>query len=148
MAIVTKTKEIRAPIEMVFDAVAHVGTFKEVAPHILKVEMLSEVSKGVGAKFRETREMNGKQSSTVLECTQYQENHLVRFIADEGGTIWDSLFTTTANADGTRLSLEMEARPHKFMSRIITPLIMGMIGKAIEDDMDSIKAWCENNPAG
>jgi len=134
---------IKAPVEKVFDAVAHIGKFKEIAPHITKVEILSAVQKGVGLKFRETRIMNGREASTDLECTEYVENERVRMVADQGGTIWDTLMTTTSLGDGTELFMEMEARPHQFMARIITPLIMGMVSKAVESDIDTIASYCE-----
>ena len=136
-------RTIAAPVEMVFDAIAHVGKFKEVAPHIVKVEILSDIEKGVGSKFRETRVMKGRESSTVLECTEYEENKRVRFVSDEGGTIWDTVFTTEPRDNGTYMTMQMDARPHKFMARRVTPMIMGMVGKAIEGDMDAVKDYCE-----
>ncbi len=138
-------KIIKAPIEKVFDGVAHVDNFKDAAPHIIKIEMLSETTHGIGTRFKETRIMNNRESSTILECTEYDKNNHVRFIADQGGTIWDSIFFTKPENNNTLLEMEMEARPYKFMARIITPTIMGMVKKAVADDMVSIQNWCENN---
>lgn len=136
---------INAPLETVFDAIANVSEFKKAAPHIVKVEMLSDIQKGVGTKFRETRLMNGKESSTELEIKEYVENERARFVADQGGTIWDTLFTTEKAEDGVLLNLEMEARPYKFMSKLVTPMIMGMVGKAIQSDIEAVKTYCEEN---
>jgi len=83
-------RKIAAPAGMVFDAIAHVSKFKEIAPHITKVEMLSDVQKGIGSKFRETRMMKGRESSTVLECTEYDENRRVRH--DVGYDIHNRIF--------------------------------------------------------
>lgn len=140
------TRIIKAPVEKVFDVVAHIGKFKEIAPHIVNVEILSDIDKGVGLKFRETRTMNGRESATDLECTEYIENDRVRFVADQGGTIWDTIMITKPVSDGTELFMEMEARPHKFMARLVTPLIMGMVSKAVESDIDAIAAYCESDP--
>ena len=136
-------RHINAPVAKVFDAVAHIGKFKEIAPHISKVEILSDVEKGVGLKFRETRVMNGREAATVLDCTEYVENERVRMVADQGGVIWDTLMTTVPKGEGTELAMEMEARPYKFMSRLITPLIMGTVSKAVEADIDVIADYCE-----
>jgi len=143
MAVKRTTRIINAPVEKVFDAVANIGKFKEVAPHIIKVEILSDVTKGAGMRFKETRSMNGRETATVLECTEYQENERVRMVADQGGTIWDTVMTTTPSGAGTELAMEMQARPYKLMAKIVTPLIMGMVGKAVESDIDAVQKYCE-----
>ena len=37
----------------------------------------------------------------------------------------------------------MDARPNKMSARILTPLIMRTVGKAVESDMDAIRNFCE-----
>ncbi|MBT8140835.1 MAG: SRPBCC family protein [Gammaproteobacteria bacterium] len=140
----TVTTMIDAPIAKVFPLIADGSKNVNVVPHITKVEYLSEQTTGVGAKFRETRLMNGRESTTELEITEYVENEMVRFIADEGGTIWDSLFTFSEENGQTRMKLVMEARAYKFMAKIFNPLIKGMVKKAIESDMQAVKAYCES----
>lgn len=87
--------------------------------------------------------MNGRVASTVLEVTEYEENERVRLISDAGGTIWDTLFTTEPRNGGTELAMVMEARPHTLLARISTPMIKGMVAKAIEADLDAVKEYCE-----
>ena len=142
-----KTSEIRAinaPVEKVFETVAHIENFSEAIPHITNVEMLSDVKRGVGAKFRETRVIKGKEGKATLEVTEYVENERVRFVSDEGGVIWDSVFTFTPEGEGSTIALEMEAKPYKFMSRLMTPIVMGIVSKAVASDMDAIKTYCED----
>lgn len=148
MARSSTSRQIKAPVAAVFDAVTNVENFPEKNADILRVEILTEQKRGVGARFRETRRMGKREGTTELECTEYVENQRVRFVTDQGGAVWDSIFTTTASDGGTLLTLEMEARPHKFMARIITPLIAGMVSKAVEKDMDAVKAYCEGNAGG
>ena len=47
-----------------------------------------------------------------------------------------------------QLSMVMDARPYKFLARIVTPLIKGMVTKAVVADMDGVKAWCEREAGG
>lgn len=143
MAARTTSRHINAPVDIVFSAITDIEKFPEKNPDIVKVEMLTEQKVGVGSRFRETRKMKDREASTELECTEYVENERVRFVADQGGTIWDSVFVTTPAGGGTDLSLVMEARPHRFLAKIVTPLIMGMVGKAVEGDMDAVKKYCE-----
>ena len=138
------TRLIDASVEKVFDTVAHIEQFSQAIPHITKVEMLSDITRGVGARFQETRLMNGREATTELEVTEYVENDRIRLVSDAGGTIWDTLFTVAGADDGTTLSMTMEANAYKFLARIMNPFIMGMVGRAVEKDMDAVKAFCES----
>ena len=141
----TITKKIDAPIGDVFRTVAEINRFSKAIPHITKVEFLSEAKTGAGTTFRETRLMRGKEVSTVLEITEYIENDHVRLVADSHGTVWDSLFTVEPDEDLTRLTLVMDATPKTFMSKLTVPLFRRLVAKAIEKDMDAVKAFCEGS---
>ena len=144
MSRVTVTKTINAPLELVFQTVAEIENFSKAIPHIVNIEFLSENKTGIGAKFRETRIMMGKQALTVLEVTEYSENEHIRLVSDEGGTTWDSLFTVKMTVDGaTELTLVMEARPYKTMARILNPITAFMVRKGLVSDMDAVKQYCE-----
>lgn len=143
MPIKKASRTINAPVDKVFNAVAHIENFSKAVPHIIKVEHLTEAKAGAGARFRETRLMNGREATTELEITEYRPNERVRLVSDAGGTIWDTVFEIRPGDGGTTLTMEMIARPHKFMAKLTTPLIMGLVGKAVEADMDAVKAYCE-----
>ena len=64
-------------------------------------------------------------------------------VADSHGTVWDSLFTVKSDGGSTALELTMDARPHKLLPKLMNPLIKGMVQKAVEKDMDAVKAYCE-----
>lgn len=139
----TSTRMVQAPVESVFDCVAHIQNFSKAVPDITKIEFLTQSRRGVGARFRETRVMKGREATTELEVTEYEAPYRVRLVSDEGGTIWDTVFTT-AEADGvTRLEMVMDARPYKLAARIVNPFFGRMVSKAIEQDMDAVKAYCE-----
>ncbi|NNE40868.1 MAG: SRPBCC family protein [Marinicaulis sp.] len=61
------SRKIDAPVERVFKAVTDVNEFHKAAPHITHVEVLEGTTPGVGYKFRETRSMNGRESTTDLK---------------------------------------------------------------------------------
>ena len=68
------SRSIEAPIELVFSRISDVHNFAEVSKDILEIEFLSETTQGVGTKFRETRDMNGRTATTDLEITEFVEN--------------------------------------------------------------------------
>jgi len=63
-------RTIKAPIELVFSRISDVHRFAEVSEDILEIEFLSEKTHGVGTRFRETRDMNGRRATTELEITE------------------------------------------------------------------------------
>ena len=146
MTTITLTRDIDAPVDKVFETIAEIENYSTAVPHIKKVEFLSDRQSGVGTRFRETREIKGREASNVLEVTEYEPNDRVRIVSDSHGTVWDTLFTTSSSGDGTRLDMVMEARPHGLFARLTTPLMKGMIKKEIAKDLDLVKAYCEGSP--
>lgn len=139
----TATRSINAPIDLVFKTVSDINNFSKAIPDIINVEFLSDVKSGIGTRFRETRLMNGKEAMTELEVTEFVENDRVRMVTDSHGAVWDSVFTVKRVDGHTELTLVMDARPHKFMQKMMIPMIKGMISKALEKDMDAVKTYCE-----
>lgn len=87
--------------------------------------------------------MRGREATTELEVTEFVENEHIRIVSDTHGTIWDSVFAVNQVDGQTGLTLTMEARPYKFLPKLITPMMQGMLQKALERDMDAVKAHCE-----
>ena len=145
MSRTTVRRTISAPVDFVFRTVAEIENFSKAIPHIVDVEFLSDVRCGVGSRFRETRLMRGREASTVLEVTEYVENERVRLVSDEGGTIWDSVFTVSPVDGGTKLTLVMEAAPYTFKSRILVPVMKFVIRMGLVKDMDAVKEYCESS---
>ncbi len=144
MTRITISRTIHAPIERVFTTVADIRQFSQAIPHVAAFEFLSDVTSGVGTRFRETRRMKGKETTTELEVTEYIENSRVRMVADSHGTVWDTTFTVTF-ADGNRtLTLTMDAKAHALLPKLINPLVQGMFKKNIARDMDFVTSFCEH----
>ncbi|MBT8400683.1 MAG: SRPBCC family protein [Rhodothermia bacterium] len=137
--------EIAAPVGRVFDTIAHIQNFSRAVPHIVNVEILSETQSGVGTRFRETREMRGREMTTELEITEYVKDKSVRIVSDEGGTIWDTLFTVESTNGGTLLTLSMDARPYKTLPKLVVPLMTIFLKKAVMRDMEAVKEYCEQD---
>ena len=146
MPTIRVVRSIAAPLELVFTTVADITQFRQAIPHIVNVEFLSATRSGVGTRFRETRLMNGKEMPTELEVTEYVKNDRIRLVADSHGTIWDTLFTVRSDQGRTELTMVMEAKGYKLLAKIMNLLICRLVAKAVEQDMDSVKTFCENRP--
>ena len=135
---------IQAPIELVFQAVSEIDNLPNTNPDIIKIEFLSDTKSGVGTKFRETRLMNNRESLTELEITEFIENEHIRMVADSHGTIWDSTFTLRSVEPGTELTLTMTAKSHKFLPKLLNPLLKNVYKKGLEKHLTAVKIFCEN----
>ncbi|MBO6575084.1 MAG: SRPBCC family protein [Rhodothermales bacterium] len=144
MASVTTSCHIQADPDAVFAVIGNCNRFAEAVPDITGIEVLSDVTSGVGLRFRETRTMNGREADTVLEVTEYEPPNHIRIVADSHGTVWDSVFTVTPQNGGSELTLVMDARPHKLLSRLLVPFTMRMIGGALEKDLHAVKDFLES----
>ncbi|MHC4850362.1 MAG: SRPBCC family protein [Planctomycetota bacterium] len=138
------SRQINAPAATVFETVAHIENFSKAVPGIVNIEFLTESRTGVGTKFKETRVMKGREATVELEVTEYEPNQRIRIVSDTHGTVWDTVFTVAENAGQTQLEMVMDANAYKLLPKLMNPLIRGMIQKAIEGDMDAVKAYCES----
>ena len=145
MSIYKATINIDAPLEEVFSTISKPSEFSNAIPHILEIEFLSEIHEGIGTKFRETRLMNKRKATTTLEVTEFVQNERIRIISIAGGTTWDSLFSVKQEGNHVNLTLEMEAKPHHFFAKIMNYFIKGMLQKALNDDLKSVKEYCEKS---
>lgn len=144
MGTIATTRQVQAPVDRVFDTVAHVENFQKAVPGIVRIEYLSESQKGVGTRFRETRRMGKREAACILEVTEYESGQHVRIVSDAGGTIWDTVFKVSAKDGGTELSMVMNDKPYKLLAKLFTPLIRPMVRKAVASDMDDVKRYCES----
>lgn len=140
-------KQIAAPQDVVFEAVSNINRFAEIIPDIVNVEFLTEQHVGVGTRFRETRDMNGRKATVELEVTEYDAPEHCRILSDTNGCVWDTIFTVTSAGAGSQLEMKMEARPYRLLARILNLLIRSMIAKAVESDMEHVRLHCETSPA-
>ena len=145
MKSVKTSRTIQAPLEKVFQVIADPRGFQAAVADITHVEFLSEQQHGVGTRFRETRKMKDKEHSVVLEVTELVENDRIRIVSDEGGAVWDSVFTVEPQGDEVLMTLVMDVKPYKLKAKLTTPLIMGFVSKAIESDMDAVARYCEQS---
>jgi hypothetical protein len=137
------TRTTTAPIDFVFATISNPHSFSKVSEDVVRIEMLSDTTSGVGTRFRETRKMGKREATTDLEITECVENEHVRFVSGAGGAIWDTIYTVSTVDDQTRMEVVMDARPYKLMARIMIPFIKGMMGKFMAKDMDAVTAYCD-----
>lgn len=129
---------------IVFEAISNIENLSSVVPEINNTAFLSDQKVGVGTKFRETRKIRGRNLVSELEVIDYLENKHIRILSDHQGTIRDCLNTVEQKTqDTTRLTLIITIKPCKFLAKIKTPLIKGLVEKVVVNDLNAIKDYCE-----
>ena len=141
-------RHVDAPVDMVFDTIAHIENFRQAVPDIVSVEYLGETRSGVGTRFCETRRMGGRDYSTEIEVTEYVPNERVRLVLQAGGAEWDTVFTVRPAEDGSLVGAEMTATPKSLLARVLVPLMKKSVSAAMENDLRSVAQWCETKRAG
>ena len=87
--------------------------------------------------------MNRKETTTELTVTEWVDNDHLRIVADSHGIGWDTVFTVAPHGDLTVLTMNGEARATRLLPRIMTFLIRGMWARAVAQDLDTVKIFCE-----
>jgi len=144
MKTVETTRTISAPLATVFETISDVRNFRKAVPHIINIEFLTEKQHGTGTRFHETRVMNGKEHTVELEVAEFVENESVRMVSVAGGTKWDTTFTVKETQGSVEMKMVMLVEPQNMMAKMMIPMILGMVRKGVEADMDSVKTYCEN----
>jgi hypothetical protein len=138
-------RTIQAPADVVFETIADPNRFAQAISGVTHLEVSSGMKSGVGTRFRQTRTMNGMESVMEFEVTEYVKTERLRILNQTHGTIWDSLFTFTPKGSSTKLAMRMEARARRLLPRLLLPWVCRFIKKAVEKDIDAVKATCERH---
>ena len=145
------SKHIAAPIDVTFDVFSDIPNLQERIEGIVKVEVLSEVSQGVGTRWRETRVLFGREATEEMEISAFQPHHSYEVVASSRGFDYHSQYTFAEAEGGTQVGLVFSGKATSLPARLMSPL--GALFKkatqqALEADMDQLKALCEQRAGG
>jgi hypothetical protein len=148
MATIEIARTIHAPTAFVFKTVADPGHFAQAISGVTKIEFLSSTKCGLGTRFRQSRVLNGKEMTLDFDVIDYAENERVRIVNEVHGTRWDSVITLTPSNTSTNLTMRMDTKTRPLVPRLIMPLMLRLfIRRAVEKDLDAVKAFCEKESA-
>ncbi len=118
---------------------------------IEKMEILEKPDSGlVGLKWRETRTMFGKTATEEMWITSAVENESYDVRAESHGTVYESTLGISDGEDGRQvLTMVFGAEPQgmvaKLMSALMGWMFKGATVKALQGDLDDIKAHVESS---
>jgi carbon monoxide dehydrogenase subunit G len=97
---------IDRPIEEVFDFATDLTNAPVFMPSCTKTELITEGGMKAGAKFKETRAMNGKERTAVIEIVEHQRPAVHSARAGMMGFQATYIFRFFPEGTGTRVELE------------------------------------------
>jgi len=136
-------RTIDAPPDRVFRTVADPEEFHRAIPDGVRVEWLTAAHSGVGAKFRATRMSRGKPAAFDQEVVEYVPGKHVRMDNVTHGTLWVGMFDVVVRDGRSVLTLTMDSRTDRWLPRIMNRVIAPIVQRALEKDLDAVKAYCE-----
>ncbi|MEL6497272.1 MAG: SRPBCC family protein [Planctomycetota bacterium] len=149
------SETVHAPIEAVFAVASDMPNAAERIGGIDSIEMLTEGPVGMGAKWRETRTMFGKQADETMWITEWEPPvpgvASARYVVEARSHGCHYLTPVEFERIGdneTRMSMTMNATAEKLSSKIMM-VVFGFMAKSaakmLQADLRDIKAYCEGS---
>jgi hypothetical protein len=145
----TTAIDIDSTPEAIWNAISDIENCTDMISAIIKLEVIDKPENGfVGFKWRETREVFGKEAEETMWITDAVQNEYYRARAESHGSIYISeLRIASTSEDVCRLTMSFEGRPQTFlaklMSVIMMPFFKGSMIKMLDQDLAEIKQFVE-----
>jgi hypothetical protein len=100
----------------------------------------------LGTKWRETREVMGRQDDAEMEVTAFEQNRTYTITHHKGGVRIDTVFTFDPVPAGTRVSIEFGLNPQGLPPGLLSPLewaIAGRVRDVLSHDLLDLKQSVE-----
>ena len=140
---------IDAPIEKVFTVFSDLGKAEERIAGIKKIVMIEGPAQmQVGTKWKETREMFGKEADEAMWVVELNENKNYVVLAESHGTKYRSEYTFEKAEEGVKVTMVFEGVPQTFVAKILGAMFFFMkksMEKMLYQDMFDLKKVCEEN---
>lgn len=148
MSTVTVSREIAAPPEEVFRVFSDLHGCADRISGITRAEVLTDGPIGAGTRWRETREMFGREHSEEMEITRFDPPHGYLVEAESCGCHYYTEFKFTPTGTGTRAEMSFRGEPVTLMAKLMMPigqLFSGSLVRMIEQDLDDLKCAIESS---
>jgi hypothetical protein len=146
----TMTKRIHAPVDVVFDVASDLARAAENFRAIEKIEVLTPGAVGVGTRWRETRKMMGREATETIEFTAFDRPRGYTAGCESCGVYLETAFRFEAAngvAPGTDVTVETRWKARSLFAKLLSPLsnlmFRKMLRTCIEQDLEDLKRAAE-----
>ncbi len=139
---------INANRERIWEVISDIKNAVNVVSAIELIEVLEEPDSGIlGLKWRETRTMFGKTATEVMWITEVQDGRSYSTRAESHGSIYKTRHEISGVDGDAVLGMEFIGEAQtlgaKILSATMGSLFKGATVKALQQDLDDIKAASE-----
>lgn len=145
----TVTRETSASPEAVWAVMTDIEGTTQTLTGVTGIERLDDgAGFEPGLRWRETRQVFGKEATEELEVTAVDPGRSYTVEADSGGTHYRSVLLVTPSATGSTIAMTFGAeqtggRISGFLSMTVGRLFQGPTRKALKQDLEDIAATAE-----
>lgn len=133
---------INASKEQIWKVVTDIEGAKDRISCIKSIEILEKPRSGlVGLKWKETREMFGKEAEETMWITEAKENQYYTAEAINAGCLYHSTVALIEKEGGVELKMSFKATPQTLLAKLMSPAMFfmkGFIKKAYIKDLEDI----------
>lgn len=140
---------IDAPKEKVWKVITDFKNSVTNIEAITAVEILEEPKDSlIGFKWKETRNMFGKEASETMWITEAEENSYYQTRAENHGSVYISRLNVEENNGVTNLRMDFDGQPQSFGAKVMGAIFglffKGSMRKAVQRDLEDIKKVVES----
>ena len=146
MAAVKVSNNIAAPVEDVFRQFTDIEHGATRVSGIKSVEMLTPGRIHLGTRWRETREVLGRDDDAEMEITAFERDRMYTISHHKAGVRVDTTFWFEPAKDGTQVTVEFELGSGGLPPGFLAPLgwaIEGKVTRVLTHDLDDLKSSIE-----
>lgn len=141
--------EINKPKTDVWAAITDIKNSANMIDAILDIEVLHDPDDSfIGFKWKEKRQMFGKDAFETMWITHWVENEYYSTRAESHGSIYATNLSLNETPQGCTLTMEFQAQGQTLLMKLLTKPMGWMMNpsmiKMLQVDLDNIKTFVEN----
>ena len=144
MATVKVSSDIGAPVDVVFACFTDIQEAAEHVSGIKKIELLTPGPFSLGTRWRETRELLGREDDAEMEVTAFEKNRSYTITHTKAGvTITATFLFEPIAVASTRASIEFAMHGSGLPPGLLAPLewaIAGRVRDVLARDLEDLRA--------
>lgn len=134
--------------ERVWAAITDIENSPKMISGIIALEVLERPANGfIGFKWKETREMFGKEASETMWITDAVENEYYCTRAESNGSVYTTKLSLAEIDNNTVLTMTFTGEAQTMLAKILAAsmgfLIKSSLRKAMRKDLEDIKVFVE-----
>ncbi len=148
--IVSVDIEIAKPKEVIWAVITNIENSSNIISGIISLQILNQPEKGlVGLKWKEIRQMFGKEASETMWITESVENEYYCTRAESHGSVYITKLSLNETGSNTVLNMSFTAEAQTLFVKIVSAcmgfFIKNSMKKALLKDLEDIKKYVEKS---